>query len=43
MRKLRAERVDLVQVHKLLDAEQPLATLAHWKSAARVRYVDITR
>ncbi|HEX2780415.1 MAG TPA: aldo/keto reductase [Gemmatimonadaceae bacterium] len=42
MRKLRAERVDLMQVHNLVDVATHLRTLAEWKSAGRVRYVGIT-
>jgi aryl-alcohol dehydrogenase-like predicted oxidoreductase len=42
MRKLRVERLDLMQVHNLVDVETHLATLAPWKKAGRVRYVGIT-
>jgi aryl-alcohol dehydrogenase-like predicted oxidoreductase len=42
MRKLRVERLDLMQVHNLVDVETHLATLAEWKKAGRVRYVGIT-
>ena len=42
MRKLRVERLDLMQVHNLVDVETHLATLAEWKAARRVRYVGIT-
>jgi aryl-alcohol dehydrogenase-like predicted oxidoreductase len=42
MRKLRTGRIDLMQVHNLLDVEQHLATLAEWKRAGRVRHVGIT-
>jgi diketogulonate reductase-like aldo/keto reductase len=42
MRKLRVERLDLMQVHNLVDVETHLATLAEWKAAGRVRYVGIT-
>jgi diketogulonate reductase-like aldo/keto reductase len=41
-RKLRAERMDLMQVHNLLDVEHHLETLREWKAAGRVRYVGIT-
>ena len=42
MRKLRVERLDLMQVHNLVDVETHLATLAPWKKAGRVRYVGVT-
>lgn len=42
MRKLRADPIDLMQVHNLLDVETHLATLADWKRAGRVRHVGIT-
>ncbi|HEX9289183.1 MAG TPA: aldo/keto reductase [Anaeromyxobacteraceae bacterium] len=35
-------RLDLVQVHNLLDWEVHLPTLRAWKSAGRIRYVGIT-
>jgi len=42
MRKLRVERLDLMQVHNLLDAGTHLATLREWKKAGRVRYLGVT-
>jgi diketogulonate reductase-like aldo/keto reductase len=42
MRKLRAARIDLMQVHNLVDVETHLATLEDWKRAGRVRYVGVT-
>ncbi len=42
MAKLRVEKLDLMQVHNLVDVERHLATLAEWKSAGRVRYIGIT-
>lgn len=36
------ERLDLLQVHNLLDAETHLRTLAEWQAAGRVRYIGIT-
>lgn len=39
---LRVARVDLMQVHNLVDVETHLATLAEWKAAGRVRYVGVT-
>ncbi len=41
-RRLRAARVDLMQVHNLVDADTHLATLAAWKREGRVRYVGVT-
>jgi len=37
MRKLRVERLDLMQVHNLVDVQTHLATLADWRAAGRVR------
>jgi aryl-alcohol dehydrogenase-like predicted oxidoreductase len=42
MRKLRVERLDLMQVHNLVDAEIHLATLRDWKKSGRVRYLGVT-
>jgi diketogulonate reductase-like aldo/keto reductase len=42
MRKLRVERLDLMQVHNLVDAGSHLATLREWKKAGRVRYLGVT-
>jgi diketogulonate reductase-like aldo/keto reductase len=42
MRKLRVERLDLMQVHNLVDTDTHLATLRDWKAAGRVRYVGVT-
>ena len=42
MRKLRVERIDLMQVHNLVDAPTHLATLREWKKAGRVRYIGVT-
>jgi diketogulonate reductase-like aldo/keto reductase len=42
MRKLRVERLDLMQVHNLVEVQTHLATLADWKAAGRVRYVGVT-
>lgn len=39
---LRADKVDLMQVHNLVDCANHLATLRQWKAAGRVRYVGIT-
>ena len=42
LRKLRVARIDLMQVHNLLDVEAHLETLADWKAQGRVRYVGVT-
>jgi len=42
MRKLGVERLDLMQVHNLVDAPTHLATLREWKAAGRVRYLGVT-
>jgi diketogulonate reductase-like aldo/keto reductase len=40
--KLRVARVDLMQVHNLVDVETHLRTLAEWKAAGKVRYIGVT-
>lgn len=42
LQKLGVERVDLMQVHNLVDVDTHLATLAEWKKAGRTRYVGVT-
>src|SRR5499427_9147990 len=42
IRKLRVSRLDLMQVHNLVDAGTHLATLREWKKAGRVRYIGVT-
>ena len=42
MRLLRTRRVDLMQIHNLVDADTHLRTLREWKDAGRVRYLGIT-
>ncbi len=42
MKKLRVERLDLMQVHNLVDAQTHLATLRDWKKAGRIRYLGVT-
>lgn len=39
---LRVERLDLMQVHNLLDTDTHLATLAAWQREGRVRYLGVT-
>ncbi|MGK6306850.1 aldo/keto reductase [Variovorax sp. DT-64] len=40
--RLRTERIDLLQVHNLVDWRTHLATLRDWKAQGRVRYIGIT-
>jgi aryl-alcohol dehydrogenase-like predicted oxidoreductase len=42
MVRLRARRIDLMQVHNLIDVHTHLATLREWKEQGRVRYIGIT-
>jgi len=42
MQLLKRERVDLMQVHNLLDLDAQLGTLRDWKRAGRIRYFGIT-
>jgi diketogulonate reductase-like aldo/keto reductase len=39
---LKAARLDLIQVHNLLDLDTQLKTLRAWKAAGRVRYIGVT-
>ncbi len=39
---LKTPRLDLIQVHNLLDLDTQLATLREWKAAGRVRYLGVT-
>jgi diketogulonate reductase-like aldo/keto reductase len=41
-KRLRVERMDLMQVHNLVDVATHTATLKNWKSEKRVRYIGIT-
>ncbi|HVP66718.1 MAG TPA: aldo/keto reductase [Anaeromyxobacteraceae bacterium] len=40
--RLRTARIDLMQVHNLLDWESHLPVLREWKAAGRVRYIGVT-
>ena len=40
--RLRASRIDLMQVHNLVDYRTHLATLRRWKEQGRVRYIGVT-
>ena len=39
---LRAKRIDLLQVHNLVDVQTQLATLREWKAHGRIRYLGVT-
>ena len=42
MQRLRAPRIDLMQVHNLVDVDTHLDTLEGWKLEGRIRYTGIT-
>src|SRR5205823_9094806 len=42
LRRLRVARLDLMQIHNLLDWRTHLGTLREWKQTGRVRYVGVT-
>ena len=42
MRRMRASRIDLMQVHNLTDVNTQLKTLREWKEQGRIRYLGIT-
>ena len=42
LRLLRADPLDLMQVHNLVDWRMHLATLREWKAAGRIRYLGVT-
>ena len=42
LRKLRADPIDLLQVHNLVDVGAQLDTLKGWKREGRVRYIGVT-
>jgi diketogulonate reductase-like aldo/keto reductase len=42
MRLLRTDRIDLMQIHNLVDWRTQLATLRAWKEHGRIRYLGIT-
>jgi diketogulonate reductase-like aldo/keto reductase len=39
---LRTNRIDLMQVHNLLDVQTHLASLRQWKEQGRIRYLGVT-
>jgi diketogulonate reductase-like aldo/keto reductase len=42
MARLQTKRIDLMQVHNLVDVHTHLATLREWKEQGRIRYIGIT-
>ena len=42
LKRLRAPRLDLIQIHNLLDWRTHLKTLREWKAARRIRYLGVT-
>jgi aryl-alcohol dehydrogenase-like predicted oxidoreductase len=40
--RLQTKRIDLMQVHNLIDAKTHLATMREWKAAGRFRYIGAT-
>jgi diketogulonate reductase-like aldo/keto reductase len=42
MGRMRVERMDLMQVHNLVDVQAHTATLKDWQAKGRVRYIGIT-
>jgi diketogulonate reductase-like aldo/keto reductase len=42
LRRLRVRRLDLLQVHNLVDWHTQLGTLRAWKEAGRLRYLGVT-
>ena len=42
LRKLRADSIDLMQVHNLVDVGTHLGTLGDWKLQGRIRYLGVT-
>jgi aryl-alcohol dehydrogenase-like predicted oxidoreductase len=41
-RRMRTDRIDLMQVHNLVDVATHTGTLKEWKTAGRIRYMGIT-
>ncbi len=41
-RKLRREKIELMQVHNLQDAKAHLATLRDWKKSGKIKYLGVT-
>jgi diketogulonate reductase-like aldo/keto reductase len=43
MERLQTKRIDLMQVHNLVDTGTQLATMREWKEQGRIRYLGITQ
>lgn len=42
LRRLRTDRIDLMQIHNLVDWRTHLPVLRQWKAAGRIRYLGVT-
>lgn len=42
LKRMKVPRMDLMQIHNLLDWKSHLGTLQQWKAAGRIRYIGIT-
>lgn len=42
MQRLRTHRLDLMQVHNLVDTQTQLKTMRRWKAEGRLRYIGVT-
>jgi len=42
MRRMKTTRIDLMQVHNLVDVQTQLRTLREWKAQGKIRYLGIT-
>lgn len=42
MQRMQTKKMDLMQVHNLIDVDTHLATIAEWKSDGKIRYSGIT-
>ncbi len=42
MRRLGVDRIDLMQIHNLLDWQTHIDTLVEWKAQGKIRYIGIT-
>jgi diketogulonate reductase-like aldo/keto reductase len=42
LQRMRVEKLDLMQIHNLVDWKTHLATLREWKAAGTIRYIGIT-
>jgi aryl-alcohol dehydrogenase-like predicted oxidoreductase len=41
-KRLRTERIDLMQIHNLVDWRTQLVTLRQWKEQSKIRYIGVT-